>query len=456
MRNHEDESNRRGLNMRTINAVFAAIALIIAAALFLCSAHIKNAYDRMERANERYLASTVAAMEMNAGSDYLTDRIRCFTVTGELRYMDDYFMEVNTTRRRDRALEKLGELLGGSGSVSYARLSASLDLSNSLMRRECLAMRLMQAALGLEPDQVPEAVSAVSLSPEESALSREAQQARAQSLVFDSKYMEYKTQIDAYVKQCTEALIHETGTEQAEAASDLSRVLLLQSILTIALLLVGLGLIVFVTTQVRIPLTNMVRLMQDRYTVPPAGAEELRLVARTYNEIHEENRNANQSLTYEATHDALTGVYNRRAYDMFMQSVDLSHAALIIIDVDCFKTINDSFGHHGGDKVLCRVSELLQHSFRSVDMICRIGGDEFVIIMTRVNSSMRGLVADKIIKINDKLQHPDDDTPKASLSVGVAFSDLIPDTAELFKEADAALYVIKNSTKCGCRFAGMD
>jgi diguanylate cyclase (GGDEF)-like protein len=103
-----------------------------------------------------------------------------------------------------------------------------------------------------------------------------------------------------------------------------------------------------------------------------------------------------------------------------------------------------------GDKILKWVASVLRHSFRSVDQIYRIGGDEFVIIMTRANSTMRQLVLDKINHANQVLQQGAEDIPPTSLSVGVAFCDRENPQGDLLKDADTALYRVKQSGRCGC------
>jgi diguanylate cyclase (GGDEF)-like protein len=198
----------------------------------------------------------------------------------------------------------------------------------------------------------------------------------------------------------------------------------------------------------------MVRMMQNQEMIPPTGVEELRFVTRTYNQILEENRTAREKLSHEASHDALTGLFNRGAYDLMMESVDTQHMALILIDVDCFKTVNDTYGHAVGDRVLKRVADLLKTSFRSVDVLCRIGGDEFAVIMTRANSSMSQLVLNKMNRVNDILQHPKDDLPPVSLSVGIAFSDREDPQGDIFSDADSTLYDVKKAGRKGCAVFG--
>jgi len=195
----------------------------------------------------------------------------------------------------------------------------------------------------------------------------------------------------------------------------------------------------------------MVLKMQQQEEITPTGVEELRFVTRIYNRILQENRTVREKLSHEASHDALTGLFNRGAYDLLMESTDKQHMALILIDIDDFKGVNDTYGHTVGDRVLKRVADLMRASFRSVDILCRIGGDEFVVVMTRVNSSMSQLVHNKIGRMNDLLQHPTDDLPPVSLSVGVAFSDREKPQGDIFQDADTALYQVKEAGRRGCK-----
>ena len=383
-------------------------------------------------------------------SDYLTDRVRCFVVTGDAEYMEDFFEEVEKTRRRDRAVEDLEELLAGGDTEALSSLNAALNLSNELVGIENTAMRLMVEAGSYPASEVPEALQAVSLSPEQLAMSPEKQKETAQGLVFDQNYMHYKDRIRGNVGQCTQALIRSSSQALEQASERLAVLVNIHSMLSVLLLLIVLVTVWMIFRMILKPLAGMVRGMQDQELVSPAGAEELRFVSRTYNSILLENRAAQERLSHAASHDALTGLFNRGAYDLLMESADKDHMALILIDVDSFKSINDTFGHAVGDQVLRRVAELLKGSFRSVDILCRTGGDKFAVVMTRVNSSMRQLVLDKIGRINDQLQHPKDGLPPVSLSAGAAFSDRQNPQGDLFTDADTALYRVKKAGRMGC------
>ena len=91
------------------------------------------------------------------------------------------------------------------------------------------------------------------------------------------------------------------------------------------------------------------------------------------------------------------------------------------MDVDIFKSVNDTYGHATGDATLKKVSSLLKRAFRSVDYVCRIGGDEFAIVLVEMTSDPKYTIQEKITAVNQELSEPTDGLPAVSLSVGVAF-----------------------------------
>ena len=448
----ETVKEHTGIQLKTASIFFVILALIAAAALMISDLAVTRGYQRMENASDRYISAQLAASDLESGSDYLTDRVRCFVVTGEVEYLDDFFEEVDVTRRRDGAVEKLEALLDGNDNTALANLRTALSLSNELIVYENLAMRLTVEAGHYREGEIPPGITEIELPEEYRSLTAEEMRAAAQTLVFDNNYMHYKDRIRENVSLCTQSLIRASSQELEQASAQLAILVNIQTAMTIVFLLIVLGIVVLITLMIRKPLTNMVQLMQEQKAVLPTGVEELRFVTRTYNKILQENAEAREKLSHEASHDALTGLFNRGAYDLLMQSADTNHMALILADVDYFKSVNDTYGHAVGDKVLKRVADILRHSFRSVDILCRLGGDEFAVVMTRADSSMRQLVLNKIDRANELLQHPKDDLPPVSLSVGVAFSDRANPQGDIFKDADTALYRVKEAGRAGCAF----
>ena len=457
--NEEDETDNKpdeppveqtGIQLKTATVFFVILALIAATALLITDISVTRGYQRMQKASDSYISAQLAASDMETGSDYLTDRVRCFVVTGEEEYLEDFLEEVQTTRRRDKAVENLEQLLEGSGSSALESLNMALNLSNQLVEVENYAMRLVVEAGGYDKSRIPDMILEIPLEQEDMDLKPQEMKEKAQKLVFDNNYMHYKDRIRENVNLCTQSLINGSSQELERASAQLAMLVNIQAAMTILFMLIVLAIVIVITEMIRKPLSKMVLKMQAQEIIPPTGVEELRFVTRTYNKILQENREANERLSHEASHDALTGLFNRGAYDLLMESTDTRHIALILVDVDYFKTVNDTYGHAMGDRVLKRVAEVLRSSFRSVDILCRIGGDEFAVVMTRSNSSMGKLVMDKINRANYLLQHPKDDLPPVSLSVGVAFSDRKNPKGDIFRDADAALYKVKEAGRNGC------
>ncbi len=150
-------------------------------------------------------------------------------------------------------------------------------------------------------------------------------------------------------------------------------------------------------------------------------------------------------LTDRASVDKLTGLYNRAGYDRILAEMDLNSTILLLFDTDKFKAVNDTYGHETGDRVLVSISRAIRQNFRSEDRVCRIGGDEFVVLMLHVEGDQRDLIRRKVNRINRELAHPEGKLPIVSLSVGVAFGAAEPDAETLFAHADEALYKVKRA-----------
>lgn len=161
------------------------------------------------------------------------------------------------------------------------------------------------------------------------------------------------------------------------------------------------------------------------------------------------------SLTSKAETDELTGLINRAGYDRLLEELDLNDTFLLLVDTDKFKGINDRFGHETGDRVLQKISKCLLANFRQEDYVCRIGGDEFAVLMLNIRTLKDEGIRDKIRFINRELAaSAADELPTVSVSVGAARGAGAENWTALFKQADAALYQVKKAGGRGCRIYG--
>lgn len=156
-----------------------------------------------------------------------------------------------------------------------------------------------------------------------------------------------------------------------------------------------------------------------------------------------------EQFAYEALHDPLTGLYNHSAYKMLLKDADQRNIALLLADLEGYDDILAEHGEAVAGRVLELVAEVLRHNFRSVDFVCRIGTDEFAVIMTRVNNSMKSLISDKVRRITAMLEEGRGDLPPISLDIGVAFADRDNPQGDIFHDADIALMRMKDVRECG-------
>ena len=156
-----------------------------------------------------------------------------------------------------------------------------------------------------------------------------------------------------------------------------------------------------------------------------------------------------------ATRDALTGLSNRgEASRLLAQHLalaargSLDGVALIFLDVDRFKTLNDGLGHVGADHVLCAIAESMREQLRPSDILARFGGDEFVVIAPGLASpSGATALADRLRIAVAATEVPDESrgglAPQVTVSVGVAMADRTSSVDSLLHEADQAMYLAK-------------
>ncbi len=169
----------------------------------------------------------------------------------------------------------------------------------------------------------------------------------------------------------------------------------------------------------------------------------------------EELQRINEELKLVSLTDALTGVYNRRHFEAVIENevaMSLRHhdiSSLILLDIDHFKKINDNYGHNAGDIVLKEVAQLLNSQLRKTDVLCRTGGEEFVVICKRVNKEESIKIADNLRRIIEQRRFVFNNvTFHTTMSAGIC---TMPNThnartsEEIYHCADIALYLSKKN-----------
>ncbi len=164
-----------------------------------------------------------------------------------------------------------------------------------------------------------------------------------------------------------------------------------------------------------------------------------------------ERKQAEQTIQFLAYHDALTGLPNRVLFQERL-TLELAHAerhnqplALMEIDLDMFKEVNDTLGHHAGDILLQEIAGRLKHVLRKSDTIARIGGDEFVLLLPQIQHVENAVtIAGKILSTFETPVDIEEEQIYASMSIGISIYPFhSEDSDELLKIADRAMYTAK-------------
>lgn len=191
--------------------------------------------------------------------------------------------------------------------------------------------------------------------------------------------------------------------------------------------------------------------------LPEANIVELNDLSQDFNSLLEEIeqwhlslKQENDQLAMQALHDSLTGLPNRgyfekRLESSFNQAKNSIPVALLFIDNDRFKQINDNYGHAAGDRVLTEMSRRLQSRLRQKDFVARLGGDEFAVILPHIVDEQHAIMVAESLLATAQQPVPLEDKREVqfSLSIGIALSTHCNTPQELLAKADAAMYQAK-------------
>jgi two-component system cell cycle response regulator len=191
------------------------------------------------------------------------------------------------------------------------------------------------------------------------------------------------------------------------------------------------------------------------YLARPIDKNELLARVRTQikKKRYAERLRDNVQLSIEmAITDALTGLYNRRYMETHVGTLVEQASSrdkplsVLILDIDYFKSINDAFGHDAGDDVLREFAVRIKKSIRGIDLACRYGGEEFVVLMPETDMAVATMVAERLrrrIAGEPFTVHQGARTIEVTISIGIAALARDESAATVFKRADQALYRAK-------------
>lgn len=449
----ENRNNIKGIHIKKVNYIFVLILSAFVIGLFVVSHNIYSEYKEIKQLADEYDRIQGDAKNVQKATDDLTRDVQLFVMRGEIAYLEDYFKEANEVKRREAAIADLKEMNVSNDLVEL--LEESVEQSMELMQLEYLAMRYAGEGYHIDLSGLPKVVTDVALPAGSENLSDEEKIEKAENLVFGDEYFGYKSRIENYQQQCLSRALEDVSSKRAAEDEEMRKLLLL---LHISLDVVGLNSIIYfliISNMVVNPLSRAVGKIASRRKIEPLqGTYEIKYMSYVYNEFYHDSFEIQKKLKQDAERDSLTGVLNRRGYGTVIETLATEKfpIAFLMVDIDHFKNVNDTYGHETGDTALKKLAHILLETFRDTDIVSRIGGDEFVVIMGGATQTNRDVIEKKAEKINEVLAIPGpDNCPALTVSIGTAFSEA-GYSDQVFAEADQKMYEVKRSGGKGIRF----
>lgn len=188
------------------------------------------------------------------------------------------------------------------------------------------------------------------------------------------------------------------------------------------------------------------------YQLEDQSSREISTLIQAFNTMRHQIHERQMALEHQALHDALTGLPNRMLLnDRLEQAIHLMRraeqpVAVLLLDLDRFKEVNDALGHQVGDELLQQVGQRLEDCMRDSDTIARLGGDEFAIVAPNTSSEQARIFAEKIATTINQVFSIQQQNLYVGASIGVAtFPEHGEDAINLIKHADIAMYVAKQN-----------
>ena len=448
-----EERKPGGISFKLLCVIMLILSVVFAVITSMCTRVLRQEYEQLNQAMTDYGSATTQITNLQNSSRELTQMVQLFLVTGDSEYAVKYANLFENTSMREGAVAALSTIMADNRE-SIDALKKALEESNQLADTELHAMKLM--TLAVESDSnIPDIITGYSLPEDEIVNDREEYNKMAFDMIFSKEYTLQSSGIMERVFEATENVKKYLSDKCEEYDEKMYSVLFYQRLMLIMSLVLIAAIFVEVLIFILHPLVVYQKNISADSKIDLNGASELQALGIAYNSVFDSRLQKKQALIDQAENDAVTGVYNRNGFDRIthMLSNTDSEFALLIIDLDYFKGVNDNHGHEIGDRALRKVARYLQYYFSNKDYIVRYGGDEFVLFMMNATKNHRQTILEKINKINMRLQAPraGEEIPAMSVSVGVAFTSE-GYSEKLFNNADKALYVTKANGRCGLHF----
>ncbi len=445
-----EKIKEQGLQLKRINIYMFIIGVLISIAMFAAMQVTTMIYSETHEVTQNLSKWRTSAYDLQVGSDYLTEQIRCFVATGDKTYLDNYFTEVNVTKRREKALQ---EIQSHSQYVeALDNLRRAMAESTELMDSEYTAAKLIGQAYGHDMSTYPEEVQTVVLSQSEKMLSDDQKKARAIDLVFGPNYKKVKDKISDYMQKSMDALSSGIQADQLDMASKLDLQVFFEHALTVALIVVMLGIIIMSSLLIIRPVRQFIKDVRAEKELPMKGAQEIRFLAKQYNLFYITNMKNRGEQAFIEKRDELTGLLNQTGFEYLMKNADLETSALVFIHLNELEDVKKKYSQEVIDTSMKEVAEEIAGNTRAHNYVCRLEDDTVAVIVVHADQSLAGQIRKTVSDINHAMSLKVGAHPHFSICAGAAFGHRRVNADDMIANAKKALENIVGTGEKDIRF----
>ena len=446
-----EKSQKKGVRLNRLNVCLIVIGFVLMLFMVFSMFDTNKSFNQIVNVTEAYLSSQQTAGMLSNIANSMSDECADFIKTGAPDCTHVYAGQLNAIKSQI----SLNESAKAEDEDEDPFMVKALAAFRAMNETEIRAMRLMADTLPMGMAAFPLILQQTQLSPEDQALTAEEKKALAEKLITSDEYRLHKETLTEAVDDSHRVASEQGKNRSVQTAAHVKKIMRRQKLLLLLFIVVAIVALLLNRFLIISPIQRSVDKLDQRKPLPVEGSYEVRHLANVYNEVLKDNVEKTKALSYAASHDALTGLYNRGEFDRVYSRAENEKVGIMIADVDRFKQFNDEFGHEVGDRVLKAVAAKLTEHFRTEDFVARIGGDEFCVIMPGTNQQDAAVMIEKIEQINRELQEITDDLPPVSISAGFAFWDRPNPGESLFHDADATLLELKKTrTVCSAAYPG--
>ncbi|MCR5699790.1 MAG: diguanylate cyclase [Treponemataceae bacterium] len=448
----------KGVNLQVTFLILACLTFFLTGMTIYFFTDVAKCYKVLQESTKKYYQAEFYVSEFLDATDYLSEQSKFYIVNQNKENLDNYFYELTKKVRRQISVAKLNEIINGDNisndeNPAYDYLMESLFSTDDLVDLETHAMKLVAIANDINLEEIDEELQYYDVSPDELALSKTQKIMKARDLVYGEQYQQIRNAA-LENQQMAKKIINEVTKEKQNQSFKKLSVAITALEVFISILVATVFLLILMNQFLLLkPLEKFIECVKLDNPLPEVPSQEMGYLARTYNRINEIRKENTMFLKEKAERDALTKLYNRQVFQQNAAGLanTQTELLLLLLDIDSFKSINDTYGHDTGDKVIVKAATLMRDYLGGDSDTYRIGGDEFVVFVRNKDASYFDILKKNVEKINSILSEASDGVPESSISVGVAYSSN-GYSKELYNDADQALYYTKEHGKCGISF----